>query len=198
MSIIQVLLVEDCPVWQSCLADFLEKDKRISVKKTVSTKDEAIQAINETSFDVIVMDMQLGLNHTDGLDAVQEIISRKPYKIIMLTAYDDEDLIRDAFCRGAVNYITKVHYADLPEAIIQAHEGQSSIHADSAEILRKSFVQLSRESMLHCLSPEERTVYELREQGYTRSQIADKLNKSIHTVKLQIRSIRSKLEAKTQ
>ena len=57
------------------------------------------------------------------------------------------------------------------------------IHSDAAEVVRNE-IQLS------VLTPMEREVYELKKQGLNKTQIAEKLFKSINTIKSQIRSIR--------
>ncbi|WP_456363398.1 helix-turn-helix transcriptional regulator [Priestia aryabhattai] len=44
------------------------------------------------------------------------------------------------------------------------------------------------------LTPTEREVYTLREQGLNKSQIADKLYKSVETIKRQLRIIKSKMQ----
>lgn len=193
METIAVLLIGDCPAWCAYLKDTLEKSGKIKVMKFATTQSEALNAVREQEWDVIVMDMHLGSNDYDGLDTIGEILKIRPQKIIMHTAIVDENLIKEAFKRGVINYITKNNSQDLEKAIVEAYNSLSSIHSDSAWVIRNSYAMLAREVDLRKLTPVERTVYELREKGLSRKEIAEHLGKSVYTVKLQIKSIRSKL-----
>jgi two-component system response regulator DevR len=67
-----------------------------------------------------------------------------------------------------------------------AYNEQSSIHSDVASIMRQ-------EIQLMSLSPMEREVFDLRQAGLSKSQIAERLHKSANTIKTQMKSIRDKL-----
>lgn len=108
------------------------------------------------------------------------------HKIIMLTSLSEKEVVLQAFKQGAVNYITKSSYKDIISSIREAFQNRASIHSDAANIMRTEFV-------LSDLSPSEREIYELRQQGYNKTQISEKLFKSINTIKTQLRSIRDKL-----
>jgi len=129
----------------------------------------------------------------EGIAAVKEISSRSQSKIIMLTSSEDEQVILRSFEYGAYNYMTKSNYRNIVGAIREAYRNLSFIHPDIADVLRAGYRDARKEIMLHPLTPEERRVYELSLQGLNKPNIARQLQKSIHTVKNQLKAIRDKL-----
>jgi two-component system, NarL family, response regulator DevR len=189
MNKIKVMLVEDDPFWQQALSEDLNQEPDIEVVRIASSKEEALPAADEGGIDVVLMDINLTENRLDGLEAVREIMSSAGQagpKIIMLTSLQDKGIIVRSFQNGAVNYISKAHYKDIVKAIRDAYANKLSLHPDAGPALIKE-IQLSQ------LTPSERELYELREKGLSRSEISHSLNKSLNTIKTQIRSIREKL-----
>jgi two-component system, response regulator PdtaR len=66
--------------------------------------------------DFVLMDVNLqGMN---GIDSTREIMRDQPTAVIMLTAYDDEETVRNALDAGAVCYVVKpIIGAELIQAI---------------------------------------------------------------------------------
>lgn len=186
MTLIRVLLVEDDAFWQESISNDLSKESDIEVTGVVSTKDEAVEAVTTTEIDVILMDINLTENNLDGIEAAKEIKRLGKHNIIMLTSLDDKEVVIQSFKQGVVNYITKSSFKDIVTAIREAYHNTSSIHADAASIMRTEII-------LSDLTPSEREIYELKQLGYNKTQISQKLFKSINTIKTQLRSIRDKL-----
>ncbi|MFZ5987844.1 MAG: response regulator [Bacillota bacterium] len=188
MDNIRVLLVEDDPVWVRNLTKFLSRQKDILVIGVASSKEEAIRLAQSLEFDVILMDINLDKNKYDGIYAAMEILEIKKAKIIMLTCIMEDSVITNSFAAGAVNYVSKENYQDIPNVIRMAYKNKSPIEA-----LLNEFSRLKKEEQLKDLSPCEREIFDLIEQGYTRSQIEEKLLKTRNTLKVQIKKILSKL-----
>ncbi|MFD2611241.1 response regulator [Paenibacillus gansuensis] len=185
---IRVMLVEDDEFWRQRLSSDLNKEEDIEIVQTAATKKEALEAAALHDLDVVLMDINLTENQLDGLETTKELMLAKDFqvKIIMLTSLTEKEIIVKAFQNGAVNYINKSSFQDIVRAIREAHAGTASIHPDSAATMRE-------EIRLMLLTPSEREIHELKERGYSRSEISGKLNKSLNTIKTQIRSIRNKL-----
>lgn len=65
-----------------------------------------------------MMDISLSENKKDGILAALEIMQIKnDVKIIMLTSLTEQEIMRDSFVAGAVNYINKDDYIKIPDAI---------------------------------------------------------------------------------
>ncbi|RAS71644.1 response regulator [Priestia endophytica] len=191
MCPIKLMVVEDDPVWMKCVCEYVEKEEDITVVKQAYTKEQAIQVNNE-QVDIVLMDLSLTRDEADlsGIAVARELYSKGIKKIIMLTSWEETDAILESFDIGAINYVTKTSYRDIPKAVRDAYEGKVSLHSDVSPILVK---ELKKERKIKVLTPTERDVYELKEKGLSRKQIAEKLYKSVETVKKQLKVIRSKI-----
>lgn len=193
MNRIHILLVEDDPDWIKSMTYFLNSQEDMMVAGAAASPEKAVEIAQILSFDIVLMDIQLTPGRLDGIYTAAEIIERKPEtKIIMLTSRGDERVITESFTAGAVNYIEKSRYQELPAAIRAA-----VLHPGSMEVLLKEFARLKREEQLRSLTPAEREVFELLEEGYTHSQMEKKLFKTESTIKNQINKILKKLGAKS-
>lgn len=188
MEPIKVMLVEDDPFWQRTLAEDLAGEPDLAVVRVASTKEEACSFAEQALVDVVLMDINLTENRLDGLEAARELKlkSGRELKVIMLTSLQEKEIVVRSFRNGAHNFITKASYKDIVQAIRDAHAGRPALHPDAVPAL-------VQEVRLAQLTPSERELFEMRERGLSRSQISAALNKSINTVKTQLRSIREKL-----
>ncbi|GIO12766.1 DNA-binding response regulator [Cohnella xylanilytica] len=189
---IRVLIVEDDPDWIKAMTSYLNSEPDILVVGAATAADEALRLAGTLAFDVALMDIQLTGGGREGIYAALELHERHPAKIIMLTSVTDERVMTQAFTAGAVNYIEKARFKDLPHAIRTAHR-----HPAAMDALLREFARLKREEQLKALTPAEREVYELIEEGYTQSEIERKLYKAESTLKNQVNKILKKLGAKS-
>lgn len=189
MNRIHVFLVEDDPDWIKSMTVFLNAQEDMIVVGAAESPEQAIAMAQVLSFDIVLMDIQLTAGRLDGIYAAAEILERKPdAKVIMLTSLDDELVIMQSYTAGAVNYIEKSNFEELPAAI------RSAVHQPgSMEVLLKEFARLKREEQLRSLTPAEREVFDLLDEGYTHSQMEKKLFKTESTLKNQINKILKKL-----
>ena len=189
---IKLMIVEDDLVWMQSISDYVQKDNDIIVVEQAYNKEEALQ-VDCTNVDVVLLDLSLSIDDENfsGLEVASYLYKKGLKKIIMLTSWDEKDIILECFDTGVVNYITKTSYRDIPNAIREAFKGKVSLHADVTNVL---VGELRKERKVKILTPTEREVYTLREQGLNKSQIADKLYKSVETIKRQLRIIKSKMQ----
>ncbi|GIP03976.1 MULTISPECIES: response regulator transcription factor [Paenibacillus] len=189
MNRIHVFLVEDDPDWIKSMTVFLNAQEDMIVVGAAESPEQAIAMAEVLSFDIVLMDIQLTAGRLDGIYAAAEIHERKPEaKVIMLTSLDDELVIMQSYTAGAVNYIEKSNFEELPAAI------RSAVHQPgSMEVLLKEFARLKREEQLRSLTPAEREVFDLLDEGFTHSQMEKKLFKTESTLKNQINKILKKL-----
>ncbi|KRD87903.1 LuxR family transcriptional regulator [Bacillus sp. Root147] len=195
MDKIKLMVVEDDPVWMQCISDYVEKENDIIVVKQAYNKEDALQA-DCNNIDVVLLDLTLLKGENDeenlsGLEVARNLYKKGLKKIIMLTSWDEKDIILKCFDTGVVNYITKTSYRDIPNAIREAFRGKVSLHSDVTNVL---VGELRKERKIKILTSTEREVYTLKEQGLNKVQIADKLYKSVETIKRQLRIIKSKMQ----
>jgi DNA-binding NarL/FixJ family response regulator len=193
---IKVILVEDEPFWQKNITKYIEKETdNIDVVNVVICKEELLDALNEEhDIDVVLLDINLTRANLDGIEII-EILSKKGIKTIALTSIVDEEVIITSFESGAINYINKSSIFDIISTIEESVEGRNRIHPDASPALLSKLTKLKEEEKMRLLTNSEKEVYKLKQKGLSRKKIAEKLFKSVETVKKQIQSINKKLNA---
>lgn len=85
--------------------------------QTASSTDEALEIVEERSFDIALLDIRLGT--ADGLSLLDALTERSPsMKVVMMTAYPTIGTIKQAFAKGASRYLTKpLDLQDLSDAL---------------------------------------------------------------------------------
>ncbi|HDX9654729.1 response regulator transcription factor [Bacillus sp. GL1(2024)] len=192
MQQVRVMLVEDDKVWMKCLKNYIEKEQDILIVKQAYTEEEALQG-NIEEIDVVLLDVTLTPedNNLDGLEVANKLTKKGFHKIIMLTSWDEKEIILEAFDNGAINYVTKNSYKDIPKVIREAFYDKNCLHSDVSAVLVGA---LKTERKARALTPSEREVFYLKESGHSKAEIAKKLFKSAETIKKQLQKIYSKIK----
>lgn len=188
MGPIQVLLVEDDPDWIQAMTAFLNHEEDLLVVGAATGMAEVIRMAETKTFDVVLMDIQLNGNNLDGIYTAIELHRIHPAKIIMLTSLSDPQVMTQSFTAGALDYIEKSNFRELPHAIRSAY-----FRPTAMEALLKEYDRLKREEQLQALTTAEREIFELIEAGYTQTEIMRKLYKAESTLKNQVSAILKKL-----
>ncbi|MEW2210806.1 response regulator [Streptomyces rimosus] len=190
MDKIQLMLVEDDPVWMKGLTSYIEAEEDLTVNKKAYSKEEALN-IDYSNIDVALLDISLSEEEElSGLEVVKHLKEKGIDKVIMLTSWDDPTVILKAFDNGAINFLSKSSYKELPNVIREAYLNKVNIRPDIFNIIMN---ELKFERKTRVLTPIESEVYRLNVKGYTRNQIAEKLFKSKETIKKQLQIIKKKL-----
>ncbi|CAM3362743.1 response regulator transcription factor [Marinicrinis lubricantis] len=190
---IKILLVEDDPDWIQAIQGYLQQEPDFMLAGAASNRAEALALADALEIDVVLMDIQLAEGELSGIEVAAEILQRKSVKVIMLTSVSSEDMIRKAFTAGAVQYVLKNDFDQLPHLIRLVHRQPLAM-----DVLLKEFSRLKREEQLNPLTPAEREVFEMMEQGLTVPEMEKKLVKSESTLKNQINRILKKLNASSR
>lgn len=192
MPQIRVAIIEDDSIWSTLLSEYLEQQEGMHVSVIAKSYEEAL-AIDIKQIDVALIDLSLDNEQEElqGLKLTKAFRERSFNHAIVLTSWDDEETIDQAFQAGAINYITKNSYEDLPIMIQSVYAGKPLIHGDAAQTLLKSYRQ---EKDMRDLTPPEKEVYTLHKKGCTKRDIAQKLIKSPDTIKMQLREAKKKVK----
>ncbi len=152
--------------------------------------------------ELVIIDVNMP--EKDGLQAIQEIEKLElDTKILVLSGYDDADLIFRAMKIGAKGYVLKtMASAQLIYAIDEVLSGKvylpSALSSRFFEYFQKSFKEensaVAEENLLTYLTSREEEVLELLTQGNNYKGIAGKLFISETTVKTHVNNIFQKLQ----
>ena len=190
---IRVAIVEDDPVWLALMTDYLSREQDMKVVATADSKDSAMSlAEGPVIVDVVLMDINLSGNLCDGIVAALHFFEKSSAKVIMLTVYNEKQLVTNAITAGACNYIQKDNYREIPSAIRLAHQGSNPL-----ESMLEDYRMLRELDIVKDLSPSEREILSLAKDGLTRVQMEETLHKSENTIKTQVKSIISKMQVKS-
>lgn len=203
MSRIRLVIVEDDQDWLRGLTSYLKKEADIEVIGTASSGQEAVELLEQIEADVVLMDIMMSDN-PDGIWAAAEIVQCTSSRVIMLTSMEDKEFIFEAFKAGAVDYMVKSNFTEIPQAIRNAYANRSAIHPTAAAQMREEFRRLKKlehevrvKELRNLLTPTEIQVLDLIEKGHTQTQIADKFVVSIRTIKVHVGNILRKLGGKS-
>jgi DNA-binding NarL/FixJ family response regulator len=183
---VRVVLVDDHAVVRRGLADLLASTPDIEVVGTAGDGDEALTVVDETSPDVVLMDLQMP--RTDGVEATRRLISSgAAAQVLVLTSYSDSERIIAALDAGAVGYLLKdADPDDVIEGVRAVARGESPLHPKAA---REVLLARGRPADPRIrLTPREADVLRLVRLGLANKQIARRLGISERTVKAHLTS----------
>jgi DNA-binding NarL/FixJ family response regulator len=117
---------------------------------------------------------------------------------------NEDHIVYDAYHAGAVDYIIKTNFEEIPDAIRAAYSNDSPIRPCVAKSIRKEFCRLKQieekyevEQMRSRLTPTELQTLELIAQGLTQKEISETNFVSINTVKIHVCNILKKMGEKS-
>lgn len=194
---VRIVVIDDQWMIREGLASLAGMADDIDVVATGGDGIEAIQLALEHRPDVVLMDIRMP--NTDGITAAAEIRRQHPAtQVLMLTTFDDVDLIERSLDAGAVGYLTKdIAAGDLASAIRSAASGVVQLSQNVTQILRGDQPRQQPTevdpSIFSAMPPREREVLQLVVEGKSNKQIASQLHLSAGTVKNHVSSILRRL-----
>jgi DNA-binding NarL/FixJ family response regulator len=189
---IRVMLVDDEVIVREALCALLEMEEHLALVGTADAAGAAVRQAQHCQPDVILLDMHLP--DRSGVAVIPDLLRVHPTaRIVLLTAYATQDEVKAAFRAGAVGYVFKTQaITELVRAIEQAAQEQSPPPPIIAHMMLRQFWRQS-DTVKTPLSEAEMRLLPLVAQGYTNQEVARQLGVSDHTVRVQMRSIMTKL-----
>jgi DNA-binding NarL/FixJ family response regulator len=195
--VIKVMLVDDQNLVRKGVRSLLELSEEIEVVAEAADGAEAIRMIPEVSPDVVLLDMRMpGLS---GLDVLKRLSADQALPpTIILTTFDDDELVLDGIRSGARGYLLKdVALADLVSAIRTVAEGGSIVKPAVTQRLLKGLANLQNDfsslDQPDPLTDRETEILRLMAGGYSNKEIANSLGVAEGTVKNHVSNILSKM-----
>ena len=191
---IKISIVEDQPEMRESLVAWLGDAPGLRCVGAHATGEEALKKIPQENPDVVLMDINLtGMN---GIQCVARLKASLPKtQVLMLTTYDEGDMIFDSLRAGANGYLLKnMPQAELVEAVQQVHNGGAPM---SLQIARKVINHFHHNKQpnpeLEQLTGRELEILKLLAKGYMYKEIADQLSITMSTVRSHVCAVYDKL-----
>lgn len=193
---IRVVIIEDHKQLRETLALLLHHTDGITCVGAYPNSDAVIELLAVAPADIILMDIEMpGMN---GIDATRLVKQHFPdTKVLIQTAFSDDDYIFQAICAGASGYIVK---STSPDGYVQAIKDMAGGLSPISPGIAGRVLALFREKIpatdkrnAYQLTAQEKKILELLVHGKSYKMIAAELGIAFETVKTHIKNIYIKL-----
>jgi len=194
-----VSLVEDNHRMRESFAEVLNRAPGIKCVSAYASAEEAVERMPAQKPDVAVVDIHLpGM---DGIACVTKLKKLLPtLRILMLTRYEQSDMVFNSICAGASGYLLKSAPPDeLVKAIELVHAGGAPMSMQVARKVVTHFRKIeSPGSDVERLTPREQELLELLAKGYSYKELSDNLGITMNTVRTHLQHIYEKLHVQSR
>jgi DNA-binding NarL/FixJ family response regulator len=196
---ISISIVEDDKDTREHLLAFLSGDARLRCVSTYASGEAAVRVIANDQADVALVDINLpGMN---GIECVARLKAQQPQmQVLMLTKYEESDLIFNSLRAGASGYLLKKNLTtELVPAIEQVLAGGAPMSMQIARKVVDHFHRIIRPaSDVEKLTPREQEILRQLARGYSYKEISENLGISLNTVKTHLHAIYEKLHVQSR
>ncbi len=184
-------IIEDNLKIRAHLETFLGHQEDIACVQSHTSVEFFLSAVDsgQAKPDVILLD--IGLPGMSGVEGIPEITQRLPETdIIMLTTYEEEEVILNALCAGAHAYLSKKSsLQEIHTAIKVVRAGGSYMSPNIARQIVRHFGGSRTPKKAEILTERQLKVLKLLVDGLTYGAIAKELFISAETVKTHVKNI---------
>ena len=196
---IRVSIVEDSRGTRESLTELLNHASSLRCVGAHPSGEEALQKIPGETPDVVLMD--INLPQMNGIQCVEQLKQQMPKtQVLMLTTYEESDLIFDSLRKGASGYLLKnMPPAELVQAIEEVHTGGAPMSPQIARKVVAHFQHIKKpQSDMEKLTKREEEILSLLAKGFFYKEIAEKMGVTIHTVKAHSHHVYEKLHVQSR
>ncbi len=197
---LKLAIVDDNTFLIHAIKEKLSFFEDITIRHTALNGSELLTKLEEShGIDIILMDIEMPV--LDGIETTQIVKQKYPHiKIIMLTAFDNDENIFNAIKAGADGYLLKeIHPKELYNGIKETMDGGAAMNPSIAmktlKLLRNPLsIENEKDKEDISLSKREVEVLEQLSSGLSYTQIANNLFLSPSTIRKHIENIYKKLQ----
>lgn len=179
---IRVLLADDHSMVRTGLKEILMATGDMLVAGEATNGNEALQAIREGEYDIVVLDMSMP--GRSGIELIKLIKTERPkLRILVLSMHSEQQYAVRAVKAGASGYLTKESAAEaLVTAIRRVAAGGAFISPETAERLVLDTGASADEAPHKLLSDREFQVFRMIAAGRSLTEVAGALSLSVKTI----------------
>jgi DNA-binding NarL/FixJ family response regulator len=191
---LRIVVVDDHEVVRTGLRALLQKHAGWEVCGEACDGNEALVEVGKLLPDVVIMDVMMP--ELNGLEAARRISSVLPkVKILMVSMYDSEEMLKEALEAGAHGYVLKLDVAgELAPAIDAILKGRTFISRRMTRSSPSPPAAPEATVSQRGLTGREREVLQLLAEGKSSKEVASALNISIKTADTHRMNIMQKLD----
>ena len=196
---ITVSIVEDNRGTRESLSELLGRASALQCVGAHPTGEEALRQIPVERPDVVLMDINLpGMSGIECVRRLKELLPKT--QVLMLTTYEESDLIFDSLRNGASGYLLKnMPPAELIQAVEQVHAGGAPMSMQIARKVVNHFQQIKQMSSdADQLTKREQEILALLAKGFLYKEIADQLGITLSTVRAHLHTVYEKLHVQSR
>lgn len=194
---IHILVVDDHPVVRQGLRSLLAGHPNLLVVGEAEDGAEVLPFLSKSSVDVILLDIQM--KKQSGIEVARRVRASYPeVKIIVLTTYDDESLLREAMEAGVDGYLLKsVSHETLPDSIRAVMQGEKLLSPKLVSSVVDQYQKLAQSQAQKDagLTPDELRVLAAIAEGASNKELSERFFWSEATVKRRVQEIVEKMGA---
>ncbi|MGE5432536.1 MAG: response regulator [Syntrophomonadaceae bacterium] len=195
----KIWIIEDNKLFRDNLKLLIDSSDGIYCECGFSNMEDALKELKKTfAPDLFLVD--IGLPGISGIEGIPKIKAISPGShIIIITVYDDDDMVFKAICSGATGYLLKnAGGEEIIKAIYDVFLGGSPMNAFIARKILETFARINTPQNDYGLTEREKQILECLVKGLTKKKISTKLFLSFHTVDTHLRSIYNKLHVNSR
>jgi len=197
MNNVRILIADDHELIRRGLVSALADRPEWSVVAEAADGRQACELATRLTPDIAVLD--LTMPELNGLEATRQIRASTPKtRILIVTAHESEQLIRDVLDAGAMGYVLK---SDAGRVLVQAIEAlldeRPFFTSKVARFVLEGYLRSGEDAVTQAavaLSPRERQIVQLLAEGSNNKEVARALHLSVKTVETHRSNIMRKME----
>ncbi|HEY0801908.1 MAG TPA: response regulator transcription factor [Steroidobacteraceae bacterium] len=196
MNPVRILIADDHELFRRGVAAELTQVSGWTVVAEATNGRDAVALAAELKPDIVVLD--LTMPELNGLEAARRIVSAEPSaRIIILTAHESEQLVREVLSAGAQGYVLKSDAGRILVTALQALlDGRSFFTSNVARMVLDGYLRSKPidAGSAQTLSAREREIVQLLAEGNSNKDIARVLNISVKTAETHRSNVMRKME----
>ncbi len=194
---IRVIIVDDQPLARSGLRSIVDDEEGMTVVGEAPDGRAGVELVRRLHPDVAVMDLRMPV--LDGIGATAQIVAEGlPTQVLVITTFDDEQLVYEALSAGASGFLLKDASADqMIAAVRTVHQGQAILAPEVTRAVIARYATAgaplsSADPTVATLTEREREILTLVARGLSNRDIGRRLFVTEGTAKTHVSSILSK------